>query len=31
MTLKDLKSGLGATQGHWKWRYSTDHIRLTNI
>jgi len=23
-----LKPGVGVVQGHWKWRRSTDHIRL---
>jgi len=26
---RDLKNGLGVVQGHWKWRRSIDHIRLT--
>jgi len=24
-----LKQGLGVVQGHWKWRRSIDHIRLS--
>jgi len=26
-----LKSGLEVVQGHWKWRRSTDHIRLIGL
>jgi len=24
-----LKPGVGVVQGHWKWRRSIDHIRLS--
>jgi len=25
---RDLDTGVGVVQGHWKWRRSIDHIRL---
>jgi len=25
----DLENGIGVVQGHWKWRQSIDHIRLS--
>jgi len=25
---RDLETGLGVVQGHWKWRRSINHIRL---
>jgi len=26
-----LKTGLGVVQGHWKWRRSIDHIKLSIV
>jgi len=26
---RDLETGVGVVQGHWKWRRSIDHIRLS--